>query len=69
MAAPGGVPARGVPAGGVAAPGGSAAGVSGRGGGACSGGQGWVPGGDPLGRLLLWAVRILLECILVEVSN
>ena len=24
-----------------------------------------VPGGDPLGRLLLRAVRILLECILV----
>ena len=24
-----------------------------------------VPGGDPPGQLLLWAVRILLECILV----
>ena len=24
-----------------------------------------VPGGDPPGRPLLWAVRILLECILV----
>ena len=33
-------------------------------GGACSGG---VPGGDPLGRLLLRTVRILLECILVFV--
>ena len=29
-------------------------------------GPGGVPGGDPpLGRLLLWAVRILLECIFV----
>ena len=27
--------------------------------------QGVVPGGDPPGWLLLWAVRILLECILV----
>ena len=26
---------------------------------------GGVPGGDPPGRLLLWAVRILLECFLV----
>ena len=26
--------------------------------------EGGVPGGDPPGRLLLWAVRILLECIL-----
>ena len=37
-------------------------------GGACSGGEpapGRVPGGDPTGRLLLRAVRILLECILV----
>ena len=25
-----------------------------------------VPGGDPLGRLLLWTVCILLECILVR---
>ena len=33
-------------------------------GGACSWG---VPGGDPPGRLLLWAVRILLECILVSI--
>ena len=24
-----------------------------------------VPGGEPPGRLLLWAVRILLECILL----
>ena len=32
------------------------------GGGACSGGR----CGDPLWRLLLWAVRILLECILVS---
>ena len=31
--------------------------------GVCS--RGVVPGGDPLGRLLLRAVRILLECILV----
>ena len=37
------------------------------GGGACSGGSahGGVPGGDPPGRPLLRAVRILLECILV----
>ena len=27
---------------------------------------GWVPGGDPLGRLLLRAVSIILECILVQ---
>ena len=32
------------------------------GGGSAPGG---VPGGDPLGRLLMRAVRILLECILV----
>ena len=38
-------------------------------GGAWSGGGAWsrgVPGGDPPGRLLLRAVRILLECILVN---
>ena len=55
-------------------------GVSALGGGVCSGGcllsEGWcllpgvsapggVPGGDPPGRSLLRAVRILLECILV----
>ena len=28
-----------------------------------------VPGGDPLGRPLLWAVCILLECILVSVVS
>ena len=33
-------------------------------GGSAPGGS-WVPGGDPPGRLLLRAVRILLECILV----
>ena len=27
------------------------------------------PGGDPPGRLLLQAVRILLECILVTIKN
>ena len=68
---------RGVPApggcllwGGLPAPGG----VPASGEGACSGGgcllwgmpaPGEVPGGDPPGRLLLRAVRILLECILV----
>ena len=47
----------------VAAPGGSAPGESAPGG-VCSRG---LPGGDaPLGRRLLRAVRILLECILVE---
>ena len=35
-------------------------------GGVCSGG---MPGGDPLGRLLLRAVRIILECILVSESD
>ena len=49
---------------GVSAPGGSwvwSRGVSALGGGVCSRG----PGGDPPERLLLRAVRILLECILV----
>ena len=60
MSAPGGC----LLPGGVSAPGG---GMSARGGcllpgGVCSGG---VPGGDPQGRLLLRAVRILLDCILV----
>ena len=32
-------------------------------------GPGGVPGGDPPGRLLLRAVRILLECIVVLKSN
>ena len=42
-------------------------GVPGPGGGSCSWGVFLqvVPGGDPLGRLLLRAVRILLKCILV----
>ena len=30
---------------------------------------GGVPGGDPPGRLLLWTIRILLECILVRMSH
>ena len=43
-------------------------------GGACSRGRGClglgeVPGGDPPERLLLRAVRILLECILVHVGG
>ena len=41
-------------------------GVSAPGGGGCLL-PGGVPGGDPLGRPLLRAVRILLECILVDV--
>ena len=48
----------------------SAGGVPGPGGCAWSGGVpgpgGMVPGGNPPGRLLLRAVRILLECILVS---
>ena len=28
-----------------------------------------VPGGDPPGWLLLWAVRILLECIVVKIAK
>ena len=56
--------------GGVPGLGGSAPGEGGAwfGGGACSGGfcSGGVPGGDPPGRLLLRAVRILLKCILVS---
>ena len=55
---PGGVP----PLGGVLPLGGA----SSLGGGTSSQGG---PGGDPLGRLLLRAVRILLECILVKKSK
>ena len=51
---------------GVSGPGGFLVGGSGPG---MVPGPGWVPGGDPppppSGRLLLRAVRILLECILV----
>ena len=55
----GGLVLGGVPGpGGCLVPGGSGLGGSGHGG---------VPSGDTPRRLLLWAVRILLECILVQI--
>ena len=64
---PGGclVPGGGAWSGGLMVPGGCLVlGVPGPGG--CEPAPGGVPGGDPPGRLLLRAVRILLECILVS---
>ena len=55
---------------GVPGPGGSGLGEGGClvQGGLLPGGRVGVPGGDPPGRLLLWAVRILLKCILLPES-